>query len=225
MIDEEIKGKFKFFKRAIKIVEAKIGLLCNNKSLISQPECLSQIAQTLSPAIWNICTAINSYKDIEFDNTLNGHLLIIDEPVLTNRLSLSEDNLLISGNLSQFEATAPDKRYTLFGNLGLLFRYSLYLLEKEGIFSFHASSLYHEERDELIIFIGGPGSGKTVLLLEGLLNQGYKLFSTEMTHAKLTSQGPHFYKGALWDNIRLGTIACTTRPSLRKVTSSTKVPS
>lgn len=198
---------FKLYRRAIKIVEAKIGLLCNNESLISQPECLSQITQTLSPAIWNICTAIHNYQDIEFDNFLNGFLLIIDEPILKNRLSLSEDNLIITGNISQSEATAADKRYTLFGNLGLLFRYSLYLLEKEGIISFHASSLYHEERDELIIFIGGPGSGKTVLLLEGLLHQGYKLFSTEMTHIKLTPEGAHFYKGALWDNIRLGTIA------------------
>ena len=195
------------FKRAIKIIEAKIGLLSNNKSLISQPECLQEIKKTLSPAICNLSTAIHQYQDIEFDASLNGILLIIDEPELMPWLSLDEDKLLIAGPLSQLEASAPDKRWTLYGNLGLLFRYSLYLLEKEKIFSFHASSIYHQEKDELIIFVGGPGSGKTALLLEGLLHQSYKLFSAEMTHLKLSPQGCHFYKGALYDNIRLGTIA------------------
>jgi hypothetical protein len=44
-----------------------------------------------------------------------------------------------------------------------------------------------------------------VFLLEGLL-RGWTIFSTEMTHLRLTGGGYEFYKGSLFDNIRLGTL-------------------
>jgi hypothetical protein len=44
-----------------------------------------------------------------------------------------------------------------------------------------------------------------VFLLEGL-GRGWTIFSTEMTHLRLTERGYEFYKGSLFDNIRLGTL-------------------
>jgi hypothetical protein len=44
-----------------------------------------------------------------------------------------------------------------------------------------------------------------VFLLEGL-SRGWTIFSTEMTHLRLTAGGYEFYKGSLFDNIRLGTL-------------------
>src|SRR5262249_62002136 len=52
---------------------------------------------------------------------------------------------------------------------------------------------------------GSAGAGKTVFLLEGL-TRGWTIFSTEMTHLRLTAGGYEFYKGSLFDNIRLGTL-------------------
>ncbi len=203
----DIKGnEFGLYKRAIKTVQANIGLLSNSEHLLSQPECLSLSKQSLSPAIWNIHTSIHSYSEITFNSSLHGLLILIDEPGFKYHFFMSEDGILITGDLAHSEKNAPDKRYTLFGNLGLLFRYCIYLMEKQRIYSFHASSLYHEDKNELILFVGGPGSGKTVFILEGLLHQGYKLFSTEMTHVKLLQESVLFLKGALWDNIRLGTL-------------------
>jgi hypothetical protein len=167
---------------------------------------LNLLKQSLSPAIWNIHTSIHGYSEIPFDSTLDGLLILIDEPGVNFLFSSSDSSILITGDLMHSEKNAPDKRYTIFGNLGLIFRYSLYLMEKQSIYSFHASSLYHEDKDELLLFVGGPGSGKTVLILEGLFHQGYKIFSTEMTHIKIAQENVLFYKGALWDNIRLGTL-------------------
>ena len=72
-----------------------------------------------------------------------------------------------------------------------------------------------------------PLAGKTVFLLEGL-TRGWTVFSTEMTHMRVTDSGYEFYKGSLFDNIRLGTLlydfpAVAARLGLRKSTVESHV--
>jgi hypothetical protein len=62
-----------------------------------------------------------------------------------------------------------------------------------------------DDKGDLWLIPGGAGAGKTVFLLEGL-KLGWTIFSTEMTHLRLTEGGYEFYKGSLFDNIRLGTL-------------------
>jgi hypothetical protein len=62
-----------------------------------------------------------------------------------------------------------------------------------------------DDKGDLWLIPGGAGAGKTVFLLEGLA-RGWTVFSTEMTHVRLTAGGYEVYKGSLFDNIRLGTL-------------------
>src|SRR5215475_6922692 len=62
-----------------------------------------------------------------------------------------------------------------------------------------------DDKGDLWLIPGGADAGKTVFLLEGL-TRGWTIFSTEMTHLRLTAGGYEFYKGSLFDNIRLGTL-------------------
>jgi len=113
---------------------------------------------------------------------------------------------LATGDFSRYERECSDNRYSLFGNLGLFFKYLLVTLERyHQVYSFHASSMFSPSRNTLLLVVGGPGAGKTVFLLKGL-EDDWQIFSTEMTHFKFTDQGYVFYMGSLFDNIRLGTL-------------------
>jgi len=46
-----------------------------------------------------------------------------------------------------------------------------------------------------------------VMMLEGTLRRGYKIFATEMTHVHFTDRGATFHKGSLYDNVRVRTVA------------------
>lgn len=202
-----MKTSAELFKREVRSVQAQVGLLSNNEELIFNPPCLRPLEVDIAPQIWNIATALHKVEEADHLRKLDGYLIVIDSAYLPLHISASANVIYLAGDIAAREATAQDKRWTLFGNLGLFFRYILSILETHhGIYSFHASSTYNPRTNELMIFVGGPGSGKTVLLLEGLLHQGHQLFSTEMTHVRLTRQGCQCYKGALFDNIRVGTL-------------------
>jgi hypothetical protein len=101
---------------------------------------------------------------------------------------------------------ASDLRYSLWGNLGFLYRFILYLLEKKhSIYNFHAGALFNPRQNRLFLIIGGAGSGKTVYLLSGLL-KGLKLFSTETVHFRLQQNQITWFMGSLVDNVRWGTL-------------------
>lgn len=195
------------FKRDLCSIQARVRLVSNNQELIFTPPCLRPLAADIAPEIWNIATALHKVEAADEGRELDGYLVVLDSAHLPLHVSATANLFYLSGDIAAREATAQDKRWTLFGNLGLFFRFILSLLETQhGIYSFHASSIYNLRTNELTIFVGGPGSGKTVLLLEGLLHQGQQLFSTEMTHVRVTGEGCQFYKGALVDNIRVGTL-------------------
>jgi len=201
-----LKTSSSLFKRSVRSVEAQVGLVSNNEELILNPACLRPLAADIAPEIWNIGTALHKVEETT-TRELDGYLIVLDSPDLPLHISASTNLVYLSGDIATLEATAQDKRWTLFGNLGLFFRFALSLLETgHGIYSFHASSTYNPRTNELLVFVGGPGSGKTVLLLEAVLHQGHQLFSAEMTHVRLTAAGCQFYKGALFDNIRVGTL-------------------
>ena len=129
----------------------------------------------------------------------------MDTPGLQPAIALEPDRVLAVGDWTAPEAADSDRRYTLFGNLGFLFRYVIHALERyHDTWSFHASAMV-DDKGDLWLIPGSAGAGKTVFLLEGL-RAGWTIFSTEMTHLRLTERGYEFYKGALFDNIRLGTL-------------------
>ena len=120
-------------------------------------------------------------------------------------MSIEGNELFVRGPITQLEGEVKDRRWSLLGNIGLWYRFALYIQELRGIFSLHAAAIYKPGEHELIVVVGKAGSGKTVFLLEAI-KRGYQVFSTEMTYFSLIPEGIRFYRGALFDNIRVGTL-------------------
>ena len=188
------------FKRAVKIVEARIGLVSNNEKLITEARYFEgQVMESL-------LTDIHSIEPIPFSDDQDSYFVVIDDPNIQPQVKITEKVCTATGDFSRYEKECSDNRYSLFGNLGLFFKYLLVTLERyHQIYSFHASSMYSPSRDTLLLVVGGAGAGKTVFLLKGL-EDDWKIFSTEMTHFRFTAKGYEFYRGSLYDNIRLGNL-------------------
>lgn len=191
-----------FFRRAIRIVHTRLGLVSNNRELLTRSEYFTdRVPQSL-------LTDYHRVDDVPWDGAPTGvdaEIRIVDTPGLAPAIALEPDRVLAVGDWTALEASNSDRRYSLFGNLGFVFRYAIHALERyHDTWSFHASAMV-DDKGDLWLIPGGAGAGKTVFLLEGL-TRGWTIFSTEMTHVRLTDGGYEFYKGSLFDNIRLGTL-------------------
>jgi hypothetical protein len=188
------------FTRAVKIVDARMGILSNNERLMNEPRYFEgQVMESL-------LTNIHSIEPIPFAADLDSYFVAIDDPHVEPHVQVTDRVLTVTGDFSRYEAECSDNRYSLFGNLGIFFRYLLVTLERfYGIYSFHASSMYSPSRNTLLLVVGGAGAGKTCFLLKGL-EDDWRIFSTEMTHLRFTKEGYLFTMGSLYDNIRLGNL-------------------
>lgn len=198
--------------RGLQVVLARVGLLSNNPGILHMPAYLDPDIQENDPRIWSFLTSLHRARDIPFGPDMDGYIYVFDSPDAIPDISVTSNGLLITGDISGYEreldANPPAKRWTLFGNGGILSKYSYTLMEQHhGLLSFHATSMYDEGRNEMYVIVGPPGAGKTVMMLEGCLRRGYRIFATEMTHVNFTGEGATFYKGSLYDNIRTQTLA------------------
>ncbi len=186
--------------RAVSVVEATFGLVSNNRWLLHNPEFFSEYKMQC------LLTDVYRVDDIPFGPNLDAYLYLIDMPNVPPSIRVTDREMWCAGPFTELDARMADRRYSVFGNLGLFFKYSMATLERRhGIYSFHASAMYVPERNELIAVIGGAGAGKTVLILEGL-SRGYQIFTVEMLHFAFRDEGLVFFKGALMDNIRVGNL-------------------
>ncbi len=187
------------YETAVKIGPATVGVQSTSEELL--PVLCEKIE------VKSLLTAFHSVQKISFSDTLDGYIRIEeseDPPTYT----FFENTFTLRGPLQEMSQKASDLRYSLWGNLGLLYRFVLYLLEKKHrVYNLHACALYQEAKNELFINVGGAGSGKTVYLLSGI-SQGLRLFSTETVHLQITDDKPRWLLGSLVDNIRLGTLWC-----------------
>lgn len=187
--------------RGVRVICAEIGLVSNNPALIYSPEFFEEKTR-----IQSILTAFHKIGDIPFDDRLDAYLHIVDLPSVKPSIHAAGRAIWAVADFSELDAKVIDRRYTLFGNLGLFCKFSLVTLERYNeIYSFHAAAMYAPGENELFIVLGGPGAGKTVMLLEGL-KRGYQVFSTELVHFQVQSKGCVFFKGALLDNVRIGNL-------------------
>lgn len=189
----------KFSKRAVKCLDATIGIVSNNRKLIRDKRFFA------SPKMESLLTNIHKLPEVPYEN-IDAEFIVVDDPQVQPAVSIGPRTCFCAGDFTRMEKECADIRYGLFGNLGLFFRYTTAVLERcYGIYSFHASSLYIPSNNTLLLVIGEAGAGKTVYLLEGVVH-GWKIFSTEMTHLRLTKRGYEFYKGSLYDNVRVGNL-------------------
>ncbi len=186
-------------RRAVRVLQARFGLVSNNRQLISNPEFFES-----RTVIQSLVTNVHEVPEIPYAEPLDARMFILDVPQASPYVHVGTDEVIAVADFSALEAACSDRRCSLFGNLGLFFRFALVVLERRfNIFSFHASALYLPEQNELMLVVGGAGAGKTVFLLEGL-RRGYQVFSTEMTHLEFRGSDVVFHKGSLVDNIRQG---------------------
>lgn len=183
--------------RKIGIWDLVTRLESNNERLISNPRYFDDLV------LESLRTDVYRIERLGDEVPHDAEMIVHDSPGAQLSLRKGPGRLETWGDFTRLEETCFDRRYSLFGNLGLFFRFATAEMEEKGLFSFHASALYHEEEDRLLLLVGGPGAGKTVFLLAGV-PLGYTVLSTEMTHCRIDDQGAHFYKGALFDNIRVG---------------------
>ncbi len=183
--------------RGIRTLGISYGLGSNNGDLLYNPEFFE--AGEIQSQLTNWC----EIEHIPYSPDLDAYCHLLDDPDLPYDITVGERELLVQGDVSRLDREGRDRRWSLMGNTGLFFRYALAVQERHGIYSLHASAIYKPGEDELMVIVGRAGTGKTVYLLEALV-RGYQIFSTEMTYFRLVPDGVHFYRGALMDNIRVG---------------------
>ncbi|UCC40810.1 MAG: hypothetical protein JSV96_05040, partial [Candidatus Aminicenantes bacterium] len=185
-------------QKAIKIIETRVGIETNKKSLLPQ--------LPLKVEVKSLLTDFSGVQEIPYSSDLDGYISVKEEQIHQASIEFSAENLKLRGPFLNLTKEASDLRFTLWGNQGLLFRYLLFLLEtKHQIFSLHGCALLEEQNNRLYLIIGGAGCGKTVYLLSGL-DKGLKLFSAELVHFKKKKGAIEWFLGALVDNVRIGTL-------------------
>ncbi len=184
-------------RTAVKILKARIGIESSAEDLLP--------SFPLSIEVKSLLTDFKNVERIPYSEKLDGYISIheSDNPPSYEFLG---DRVIFTGPIRKLFREASDLRFSLWGNQGFLYRYSLFLLEKKHrTYNLHACALYSQEKDHLYVVIGGAGSGKTVYLLSGLI-KGLRLFSTETVHFQIDKNTISWFMGSLVDNVRLGTL-------------------
>jgi hypothetical protein len=185
------------YTRAVRALGIGYGLGSNNSALIRNAEFWE------AGEIQSQITNWDRIEQLPYSAGLDAYAHFLDDSSLPFDVQADGLELFVQGDLARLEREGRDKRWFLLGNIGLWFRWALTVQERNGIYSLHASSIYNPEDDELLIIVGKAGAGKTVYLLESLA-RGYQVFSTEMTFFRVQPERVVFYRGALMDNIRVG---------------------
>jgi len=186
------------------------GLFSNNLDLISSKEYFGGVPH---PAVvegmgWQIHSQEANIRittcPLQEDADLKGSFSILDQEDAIPAIEIREERVTACGDWSRLEEETIDRRYSLLGNQGVLFRYLLTVLERCGIFSFHACGLLEKESGTTILVLGERGSGKSALLLAALASGRFLSFGTEIVHAGFDDNGLCFYRSSLRNNVRLG---------------------
>jgi hypothetical protein len=193
--------------RTLRVVRARVGLTSNSRGLIYPARYLDPAAQEAEPVIWSFLSALNAAHDEPVGPEPDAWVHLLDTPDLAPATLVTPERLLLIGDFSTWEREVTDRRYTLYGNAGTLSKVAYATLERcYGILSFHAVALYDEGAHEVYVVVGSAGAGKTVTMFEGTLRRGLRVFATEMTHVAMTDEGCVFYKGSLYDNVRVANL-------------------
>jgi len=129
------------------------------------------------------------------DDKANEKIIINDDSKTS--IKIKEDNLIINTNISKIIQKNYNHQFSLFGNKGIIQKYILHILEKKyNSIVFHGCALKNKQ-NEIILGLGGSGSGKSVLI-NIALQKGWELISTEQT---IIDKDMYIYKGNIYDNV------------------------
>ena len=187
--------------RALSLLGVEIGLVSNYRAILQDDEYFKGAGTKLHSLLSNF----HHLTEIPFSPLHHAYVVIVDSDLLPFSSSMTERELYISGPIRRLEETAVDKRSSIFGNMGLFSKFTIQMLERQGWYSFHATSFYRRASGQLFIVLGGTGSGKSTVLLKAI-DAGYEVFSTELTHVRHRDGVFEFYKGSVVQNCRVGNL-------------------
>ena len=174
---------------AVQIGPVCIGIRTNHPAHL--PDLTARIE------VKSLLTDFFRIEEIPFSRDLDGYLHI-RESQSPPRIHQNKNLLQCRGSFLELAEKASDGRYTFWGNLGLLYRFTLYLLETcYGILNLHACALFSPRQNILYVVAGGAGSGKTVFLLSGI-ELGLQLFSTETVHIQIREENTTWHNIVCW---------------------------
>jgi hypothetical protein len=194
----------------LRIQTATLGLASNNHDLITAPEYFGGAPHPAMAAGqgWLIRSQEANCEvhrtDFRPPPEMDGYFTILDQPGVDPALQIEPHEVRAVGDWSALEASTLDRRYSLLGNQGVLFRFFLTLLEQKGVYSFHACGLRDRQSGVVYLVLGERGSGKSALLLSALNSDRYQSFGTEIVHAGFEGGELVFYRGCLRNNARVG---------------------
>ena len=137
-----------------------------------------------------------NYNILRADNDEPNQKIIINDDNKTN-IIIKEDNLIINTNISNIIQKNYNHQFSLFGNKGIIQKYILHILEKKyKSIVLHGCALKNSQ-NEIIIGLGGSGSGKSVLI-NVAIQKGWELISTEQT---IINKDMYIFKGNIYDNV------------------------
>ena len=185
------------YDTAVRIGPVRVGIRTNH------PAHLPDLPQNIE--VKSLLTDFHRVEAVPFSEGLDGYIHIREaagDPRILRRGDLIE----CQGPFLALAEKASDGRRSFWGNLGLLYHFTLHLLEtRHDIYNLHACALFEAGTRTLFIAAGGAGSGKTVYLLSGI-SRGLRLFSTETVHLQIRGDDMAWHMGSLVDNVRWGTL-------------------
>lgn len=187
-------------QKRYRVVTAAIGVGSNLEALVDSSAYFRDV-------VWEcLLNDYHAFVPILDGEPLDGEFLIWDCDRPDLEIVVHGNFALATGPVAALEQRAEDRRYAMLGTQGFLYRFILYILERtKRMYSFHSNALYDDRSNTLIVTMGGAGAGKTPVLLSGI-EKGWKVFSTELTHVAFEDGQCVFYKGGLYDNVRVGNL-------------------
>jgi hypothetical protein len=186
------------YRLGVRILEATVAIHSNRKALLP----------VLPPPleVRSLHTDFREVEQVSFPAEADGTIRVVQNSAALPSCRVTGTRAVVEGPLIGLAQRASDPRFSLWGNLGFLYRFVLFLLEKKHrIYNLHACALYQPAAHRLFVIAGGPGSGKTVYLLNGL-QRGLALVSTETVHFRKEGAHIRWFLGSLVDNVRIGTL-------------------
>ncbi len=188
----------KIYRQGLKVLKASIAVVSNRQSLL--------LSFPLDLEVKSLLTDFKEVVETSFPADPDGGISITEIPGAKPSFKFAGRQAIFRGPFMNLTRRASDPRYTLWGNQGFFYRFTLYLLEKNHrIWSFHACALFDHSKNILYIVAGGAGSGKTVYLLNGI-EKGLEVFSTETVHFAFQGKRVVWFMGSLADNVRVETL-------------------
>ena len=176
-------------KIGVKIGEAKIGVSTNFPALLEKDK------------FYWLDTNFLSFEFIPFNEAYDSFFEVVDSSESAS-FEIKGNKISLKGPFNKWDKKTKDKRYTLFGNLGVFSPWALRTLEEtHDISTFHACAVVKGKK--LMVISGGAGSGKTIFILSAL-KKGWKILSTEFVHFRV-GEKVEFFKGSLRDAVRVDT--------------------